>query len=187
MLKMKYVLSTIIIISLLIFTILIISESNKTTLESSQNPSNSEEIVEPQMLIFKFPISFIFLIIAFLATFLFITYWAFETYFLRNMKIISNVIQEGTVANGENISKPNITNVFLNLLNSNEKKIVKKLMNKNGKILQSEISRMKTMNRVKAHRIIKDLQKKGIITVEQNGNTNIITLVNDVLKILSRI
>ena len=60
-------------------------------------------------------------------------------------------------------------------------------MNKNGKILQSEISRMETMNRVKAHRIIKDLQKKGIITVEQNGNTNIITLVNDVLKILSRI
>ena len=102
------------------------------------------------------------------------------------MKIISNVIQEGTVANGENISKPNITNVFLNLLNSNEKKIVKKLMNKNGKILQSEISRMETMNRVKAHRIIKDLQKKGIITVEQNGNTNIITLANDVKKVLSR-
>jgi len=182
---MKYGLLAIILISLLIFTILTINESTRTSIESSQEPSDTEESNEPRMLMLKFPISFIFLVIAFLTIFLFIIYWAFEVYFQRNIKIISNVIKDDNLTDGDNISKPDITNVFLNLLNLNEKKIVKKLIDKDGKILQSEISRMETMNRVKAHRTVRDLERKGIVKIEQNGNTNIISLTKEVKKLLS--
>ena len=103
----------------------------------------------------------------------------------KNLKIISNVIQEDNLEDVNNISKTNINNIFLNLLNFNEKRIVKKLIDKKGKILQSEISRMDTMNRVKAHRTVKDLERKGIVIIEQNGNTNIISLKKDIMNILT--
>jgi uncharacterized membrane protein len=48
---------------------------------------------------------------------------------------------------------------------------VKRLMQEKGVILQSEISRMNNMGKVKAHRSIQELVRKGIVTQEKYGNT----------------
>ena len=140
----------------------------------------------PQMLILKIPISNIFLIIGFFTISLYVIYCVFEFYLNKNLKIITNVINKKNDRN-ENVNSPlNINSIFINLLNLNEKGIVKRLIEKNGIMLQSEIGRMDTMNRVKAHRIVKDLERKGIVIIEQNGNTNLIRLSEEVKKLLTR-
>jgi len=40
------------------------------------------------------------------------------------------------------------------------------------------------MGKVKTHRVVKDLQRKGIIVVEKYGNTNRISLSESLVKIL---
>ena len=66
----------------------------------------------------------------------------------------------------------------------NEKKVVNKLIEQKGSVLQSEISRLESMGKVKTHRIVKDLERKGIIIIEKYGNTNRITLAENLSKIL---
>jgi len=61
---------------------------------------------------------------------------------------------------------------------------MKKLIEKDGALLQSEISRMPNMGKVKTHRVVKDLELKGIIRVAKYGKTNQIHLSEDVKKVL---
>ena len=56
-------------------------------------------------------------------------------------------------------------------------------MQEKGVTLQSEISKMNNMGKVKAHRSIQELVRKGIVAQEKYGNTNRIILVEDVKKI----
>jgi uncharacterized membrane protein len=84
-------------------------------------------------------------------------------------------------------SNPGMVNcsaILFNFLNFQEKQVVKKLMEEKGNVLQSEISRMGNMGKVKTHRAVKDLERKGIISVEKYGNTNRIYLTEDIKKIL---
>jgi len=60
---------------------------------------------------------------------------------------------------------------------------LKRIIEHNGTILQSEISRMSGMGKVKAHRILKDMKIKGIISLEKYGKTNRINLSKDVKKL----
>lgn len=182
---MKKWLIVISIISFFTFSIFTIYSLTNVTPESSQNPSDSEQFLEPPMFVLKIPISNIFLIIAFIATFLYVIYCIFEFYLKKNLKIISNFIHKENFRNENNTSTINIHSIFLNLLNLNEKGIVKRLIEKDGIMLQSEISRMDTMNRVKAHRTVKDLERKGIVIIEQNGNTNLISLSEEAKKLLT--
>jgi uncharacterized membrane protein len=59
-------------------------------------------------------------------------------------------------------------------LQSDEKEIIKMLVENKGEILQSKISR--SLGKVKAFRIIENLVKRGIITKEPYGKTNKIKL-----------
>jgi uncharacterized membrane protein len=74
---------------------------------------------------------------------------------------------------------------FANLTKSsyNENRILKKLIENNGSVLQSEISRLPNMGKVKSHRVLKDMEIKGIISIEKYGKTNRITLSEDVKKL----
>jgi predicted transcriptional regulator len=65
---------------------------------------------------------------------------------------------------------------ILKLLTPNEKIVIEYLIEKNRPILQSEISRMEDMTKLKAHRVVKELQSKGLIKLESQGKTNKITL-----------
>ena len=103
----------------------------------------------------------------------------------ENMKLISQIVnidnnndQSGT-KNVENSYKA----VLLKFLNYNENRILKKLIENKGSVLQSEISRLPNMGKVKAHRVLKDMEIKGIISIEKYGKTNRITLSEDVKKL----
>ena len=50
-------------------------------------------------------------------------------------------------------------------------------------VWESEISGLPNMGKVKAHRVLKDMEIKGIISIEKYGKTNHITLSEDVKKL----
>lgn len=106
----------------------------------------------------------------------------------NNIKIISKLINK----NSNNNSKNNISkidgshpkNIILKFLNSNERKVVEKLIEGNGSILQSEINKTEGMTKLKTHRAIKNLVMRGIIKTESHGKTNRITLSKDIKDVL---
>ena len=76
-----------------------------------------------------------------------------------------------------------IQKTMLKFLNYNENRVIKKLIENEGSILQSEISRMPNMGKVKAHRVLQDLETKGIIKKESYGKTNRVMLDETIQKI----
>lgn len=103
----------------------------------------------------------------------------------ENMKLISQIVN--TNSNDDQSKTKNVENsyrtVLLKFLNYNENKVLKRIIEHNGTILQSEISRMPGIGKVKAHRILKDMKIKGIISVEKYGKTNRVNLSKDVKKL----
>lgn len=77
-----------------------------------------------------------------------------------------------------------ITDTLVQFLNKDEKLVVQKLIENDGKVLQAEVSRIEGIGKVKSHRIIQRLVDRGVIEVEGFGKTNIIKLnkgIKDVL------
>jgi uncharacterized membrane protein len=66
--------------------------------------------------------------------------------------------------------------VMEKLLTKEEKRIVELLRDGNGEVLQSEITRNLSLSRLKVHRILTRLEKKGIIEKHPYGMTNKIFL-----------
>ena len=100
------------------------------------------------------------------------------------MKLISEIVNKNGNSINPNDSDKTSKSVILKFLNYGENQVMKKLIENNGDVLQSEISRMPNMGKVRAHRIISDLKKKEIITLEKYGKTNRIYLTDDVKNIL---
>jgi uncharacterized membrane protein len=96
-------------------------------------------------------------------------------------KLVNHKIRQGVkkeilwTSNNESILK---------LLNPNEKKVVEKIIENDGSALQSEISRMEGMTKLKAHRAVKELERKGIVTLKQYGKTNKILLTKDIEEVI---
>jgi hypothetical protein len=84
-------------------------------------------------------------------------------YYLFSLKIDS---QRGTINKNKEI--------LFSILDEDEKKVIKKLINNNGKIVQSELSL--EFGKLKAHRVIKKLEEKKIIGIKRDGKTNQIKL-----------
>ena len=57
---------------------------------------------------------------------------------------------------------------------------MKILIENNGKVLQAEINRIEGMTKLKTHRTVKDMERKGIIKRESFGKTNRIILSDDI-------
>ncbi len=68
----------------------------------------------------------------------------------------------------------------LKFLEGDEKIIVQRLIEKKGEALQSELTLLDGMTKVRSHRAIKKLEKKGVIDVMQKGKTNIIKLSKEI-------
>lgn len=119
----------------------------------------------------------------------------------KNAELIQYMIYHNTQNgnNTENVSSQNqtepmdtkksfvdeteIQKTMLKFLNYNENRVIKKLIENKGSILQSEISRMPNMGKVKAHRVLQDLETKGIINKESYGKTNRVILDETIKKI----
>lgn len=77
-----------------------------------------------------------------------------------------------------------VINALIQFLSKDEKKIVEVLIENNGKVFQSEISRIQGIGKLKSHRIIQKLVDRDVITVEKHGKTNIIKLNKQIKEIL---
>jgi uncharacterized membrane protein len=130
-----------------------------------------------------------FIIIIVMIVFFFMIYYLTARNFRRqldeNQKLISNIVKSTHKETKEKTkSHDECKVILLRFLNYNENKVMKKLIEKDGTLLQSEISRMPNMGKVKTHRVIKDLEIKGVIQVTKYGKTNQISLSDDVKKVL---
>ena len=150
-------------------------------------PQNQQSLPpRPESPVLMVPLSGVLLIVAIVAIAFYAIYSVLEHNFERKIKLISNVVQDEKTEYASKPGQEHLGSTILNLLNSNERKIVKRLMQEKGVTLQSEISRMNNMGKVKAHRSIQELVRKGIVTQEKYGNTNRIILSEDVKKIITK-
>ncbi len=83
----------------------------------------------------------------------------------------------------ESIKREQYQKSLLRFLNYNENRVMKKLLEHKGTVLQSEISRMPNMGKVKASRTLRDMKTKQIIIVEPYGKTNKIHLSEELQSI----
>lgn len=77
-----------------------------------------------------------------------------------------------------------ITETLVQFLNKEEKTIVQKLLENQGKVFQSEISRIEGIGKLKSHRIMQRLSDRGVIEIEKHGKTNIIKLSKNIREVL---
>jgi len=68
--------------------------------------------------------------------------------------------------------------VALRLLDENERRVVEALVAEGGSMLQKDISIDLGFSRVKAHRVVQSLVKRGLVTAEEHFNTNKVTLMD---------
>jgi uncharacterized membrane protein len=71
---------------------------------------------------------------------------------------------------------------MLGMLPSDEKKVISRLVAEGGRATQAEISRIEGMGKVKAHRILERLERRGAISKESSGKTNIVRLNKHILE-----
>jgi len=74
--------------------------------------------------------------------------------------------------------------IILKFLNTSERKVLEALIEKNGEALQSEITRMQNMTKLKTHRAVKELERKGIINRKVYGKTYKVFLTDDIKDVL---
>ena len=75
---------------------------------------------------------------------------------------------------------------ILEFLDVNTRKVVKNLVENEGKMLQSDITKQTDLSRVKVSRILKDLDGKGVVKKTDSGVSNIITLDKEMYRLLSK-
>jgi len=66
--------------------------------------------------------------------------------------------------------------IILNFLSADEKKVINTLMENEGRVRQYELSHLPNLNKVKTHRILFNLEQKGVIHKEKLGKINKIVL-----------
>ena len=98
----------------------------------------------------------------------------------KNMKLLSKVVSKNSNSGNNNSKDADYRNIFLKFLNFNERKVLEKLIEGKGRELQAKISRMDGMNKLKTHRAVRDLERKGIIKTEIFGKTKLIILTKDI-------
>jgi predicted transcriptional regulator len=102
----------------------------------------------------------------------------------KNFKIISQLIKKENHLTKINSKEMNDRHIILRFLSPNERRVVELLIAKNGKVLQSEIAHLQGMTKLKTHRAVKELERKGIISRESYGKTYVVSLTRDVKEVL---
>jgi hypothetical protein len=74
--------------------------------------------------------------------------------------------------------------IIYSILDKDEKKVLEAIVKNSGEIEQAEVS--KNYDKIRAHRILKKLQDKGIIGILKKGKTNTIELNEELKKELMK-
>jgi uncharacterized membrane protein len=104
----------------------------------------------------------------------------------KNMKLISKVIDKNNSASKKKAIKMDNKEIIFKFLNLNERKVLEKLIEREGIVIQSEINLIEGMTKLKTHRAVKDLERKSIIKTESYGKTNRITLSNEIREFITK-
>ena len=83
-----------------------------------------------------------------------------------------------TIENQRKVVKTNVQ-IIMKFLNPEEREVVELLLKKDNMTTQSEISKAPGMTRLKAHRIVKKLEARGIVHIEKYGKINMIRIVDE--------
>jgi len=76
------------------------------------------------------------------------------------------------------------TKIILNFLTGQERKVIETLLENDGKVQQYELSHLPNLNKVKTHRILFNLEQKGVIRKERLGKINKIVLNKELFDVL---
>jgi len=76
------------------------------------------------------------------------------------------------------------TKIILNFLTGQERKVIETLLENDGKVQQYELSHLPNLNKLKTHRILVNLEQKGIIKKEKLGKINKIVLNKELYDVL---
>ena len=77
---------------------------------------------------------------------------------------------EGSVV--KSVVEPNTCGVVLKTMTPEEQKVLNVLVAHQGKYLQKYVSKEAGLSRLKTHRIVARFAQRGIVTVNEFGNTN---------------
>jgi winged helix-turn-helix DNA-binding protein len=69
--------------------------------------------------------------------------------------------------------------IIMKFLSPDDRDILNLLLEKDGRSTQSEIARLPGMSRLKAHRVVKKLEERGIVHVEKFGKINMVRVVDE--------
>ena len=72
------------------------------------------------------------------------------------------------------VKKEAAASLAVSLMDKDESKIMGRLVSEGGRITQSEVSRIEGIGKVKAHRVLAKLEKRGIVSSEKYGKTNMV-------------
>lgn len=94
--------------------------------------------------------------------------------------VVYNILS-ATIEKQQKVMKTNLE-IIMKFLSRDDKEIVKLLLSKDGMTTQSEISRLPGMTRLKAHRVVRKLEDRGIIHVEKHGKINLLRLAEELMQ-----
>ncbi len=185
----KKVLMILTIISIVLFVVFFVNDMvnvehqkeqnqriNQTSLPPGQTPPRPEDQI------IKIPLYAALLTIALMLVGFFFTYSYTEQTYKRKLSVVTSIAGDAR-QNDSATPYTDIDKTIINLLSPQERQIVKQIVENHGVCLQSDISRLNNMGKVKAHRYLQNLLKMGVVKIEPYGNTNKITLSENVKKI----
>jgi uncharacterized membrane protein len=145
-------------------------------------PSSFESFIQyrPRIPLYNLFLSSVLLIVAIVPMSYYFISKKLEEKLERNFSIISKLMKKTNSVSNKTTAEIDDKNIILKFLNPGERNVMKTLIEKKGEILQSEISRMEGMTKLKTHRAVKDLERKGIIKRESHGKTHRIILSKDI-------
>jgi len=151
--------------------------TNETSLRELRPPPFGEE--QPRIPFYILPLSSVLLITAIIPISYYFISRRLEKRLEKRFDVISKFLEKNNSVSNK-IPAREDRNIILKFLNSGERKVVEKLIEKKGEVLQSDMSRIEGMNKLRTHRAVKDLERKGIIKRESHGKTHRIILSKDI-------
>ena len=92
--------------------------------------------------------------------------------------LVGYSMMNATLENQKKLVKTNI-DIIMKFLSEEDREIVALLLSKEGMTTQSEIAKLPGMSRLKAHRVVKKLEDRGIVHVEKYGKINMVRIVDE--------
>lgn len=142
------------------------------------------EPFRPRIPIYNSLLSSVLLIVAIIPISYYFISKKFEEKLERKFDVITKLMKKNNSVSNKTPTEIDDKNIILKFLNLGERKIVETLIEKKGEVLQSEISRMEDMTKLKTHRAVRDLERKGIIRRESHGKTHRIILSKDIKDVI---